>query len=57
MKLVDTTALTIKYKPDEDKEDIIEVNKSGVGIESKNTLLNYTKEITKLPVADLNLLP
>ena len=40
-------ALIIKYKPEEGKDKIIEINKSRIGVIVKNTLLNYLESILK----------
>ena len=40
-------ALIVKYKPDEDEEEITEKNKEGVGVKAKNAWINYTKAISK----------
>ena len=45
IKAVDMIVLIIKYKLDKDEEAFIKVNESGLGIASKNTLINYTKAI------------
>ena len=47
IKEVDATALIIRYKPKEGKDEIIEKNKSGIGVIAKNTLLNYSESIPK----------
>ena len=44
---MDITALIIRYKPKEGKDEIIEKNKSGVGVKAKNILLNYLESKPK----------
>ena len=44
---VNEMVLIVKYKPDEDEEEITEKNKVGVRVKAKNTWMNYTEAIPK----------
>ena len=43
MKQVDSTAIIVKYK--EGKEEIVDINKSGIVVKARNVLLNYIEMI------------
>jgi len=41
IKEIDVIALIIRYKPEEGEDEIMEKKESRIGVEVKNTLLNY----------------
>jgi len=47
IKEVDIIALIMQCKPEEDKEELIEENKSRVGVMAKYALLNYAEVLPK----------
>ena len=46
VKEVDSTTLIICYQPDEEEEEITQKNKVGVGVKTKDALMNYSEAIS-----------
>ena len=47
IKEVDTIAMIIQYKLEEDGEELIEENESRIGVIAKHVLLNYEEALPK----------
>lgn len=44
---MDVTALIVKFRPEDGKEEITEKNDVGVGVKAKNAWINFTESIPK----------